>query len=415
VYEFLLRERIATVVATVLLAVLASSLAGAAKLWARGLMYSLAPAMGAAFYAVAFLAEPRPNSADLIAGLLFETSVLALFYRLLLWLKRDMTAIRSEDAIRVLKFGVVLQIILVLPNITSGGFGVWSDGSRIDYLSSSSLAKYFTYSGLLVSTVQAAFLAALVTCRGGLGIIGWTVIATNFALSVLAGSKGGVFLWLMSIASLVDYGRAQIPRYKILLGLVIVTAAVLLSSLVAAEFFGLDLGDFIELATSRFFLNNDARALALDLRTWQSTDQSLFSESFRSLGNLIGFAPRNAPLGVVLYSEGLSITNGNGANTSFMALATYYFPTGYSLLPASLGVVGAILIVLFARLTGELALSATRRVIVTSIWLATFLTYSQDFLAFQVLLPLAVLTVTAIWIYRPKFNATTSSSHHVRR
>lgn len=389
--------------AAVLLAVLASCLVGAGKLWLRGLMYSLAPALGAAFYAVCFLAQPKLESADLIAGLLFETTVLVFFYQLLLWLKRDLALIRDEDAVRTLKFGVLLQLLTSLPNITSDGFGLWSDGSRIDYLSASSLAKYFTYAGLLISTVQASFLASLVTFRGRLGILGWVVLWTNIALSVASGSKGVVFLWMLSIASLIDYDRARIPIYKIVIVFAVVIVSALLSSLVLANFLDLELREFLDLATSRFFLNNDARALALELRTSQSADMSLFSESFRSLGNLIGSPPRNDPLGVELYRDGLFIFNGNGANTSFMALVTYYFPIGYALLPALLGIFGAAITVIVARISSILVFNPTRRVIVTSIWLATFLTYSQDFLAFQVLVPLAVIVVLFIYISRFKF------------
>lgn len=397
-----------TVLATVLLAFLASSLVGAGRLWLRGLMYNLAPAMAAAFYAVAFLAQPQPNSMDLIAGLLFEITVLALFFRLLFKLKQDIMLISKEDVARVLKWTVVVQILFALPNMTTAGFGLFSEGSRIDYLSANSLAKYYTYAGLLISAVQAAFLASLVTERGYLGILGWAVIITNLVLSVLAGSKGGVFLWLLSIASLIEYRRARIHTCKIIMVLLIGGGAVLISSLIIAKFFSLELGDFIELAMSRFFLYNDARALSLDLRTSQSADFSFFSEAFRSLGNLFGSPPRNDPLGVVLYEEKFSITNGGGANSSFMALATYYFPIGYALIPALMGMVGAIFLTGGALISVKLFSRPAPRVMVTSIWLASFLTYSQDFLAFQVLLPLATLAVLTIWVCRRYFYATTT-------
>lgn len=417
-YELILEERLATILATVLLAMLASSLVGAGRLWLRGLMYSLAPAMGAAFYVVAFLAQPAQNKTDLIAGLLFETTVLAIFFQLFKRLKQYLIFIRAGEAAQLLKWTIALKLLIVLPTVTASGFGIFSDGSRIDYLYANSWAKYFTYAGSMITTVQAVFLASLITTRGYLGALGWAVITINFSLSVVAGSKGGVFLWLLAVVSLIDYGRARIPTYKIILALLIGTSAVLLSSLIVAQFFGVELGDFFRLASSRFFLVNDARALALDLRTQQSSSLSFFSEAFRSLGNMLGMPPQNDPLGVVLYSEGLSVTNGNGANTSFMALATYYFPIGFALLPAIAGMLGAVFLALIGRLSVKIFSSPVRRTVIISIWMACLGNYSQDFLAFQVLLPLAVLFIFFILIYHPKWYAkryeTTPKLQHGR-
>jgi hypothetical protein len=414
VYELILEEKLATALATLLLAVVVSAAVGAGRLWFRGLLYSLAPAMAAAFYAVAFLAEPHPNTMDLLSGLLFETSVLALFFWLLVRLIRDLETIDPIEARRVLKWSLLLQLLFALPNMTTGGYGLFSEGSRIEYLYSGSLPKYFTYASMLTTGVQTAFLAALVSGTGRLGVIGWMVILTNFALSVVAGSKGGVFLWLIAVASLIDYRRARIPGYKLLGVTLIVACAVMVSSMIVAEFLGLDLDVFLELALNRFFLNNDARALALDLRNSQSAGFSLFSEGFRSLGNLFGLPPRNDPLGVLLYSEGLSITNGNGANASFMALATYYFPDGYAMVPATFGMVGAVVVVVLIQLSVGLSRTRASRVVITSICLMSLLIYSQDFLAFQVVLPLAVLAVLACWIFRSKLHDTAFRLQHRR-
>ncbi|MEJ7138193.1 hypothetical protein [Amphibiibacter pelophylacis] len=402
-YEFILEQKLATVLAAIFLALLSSSLVGAGKLWFKGLIYNFTPAFAAAFYTVAFFALPRPDSADLFAGLLFETTVLALFFRLLLKLKREMMLISEIDAVRGLMWTLVLQLALAYPNMSMSGFGLFSDGSRIDYLSASSLAKYYTYAGFLISTIQAVLVASLVTIRGYLGLWGYLVIAANLALSVLAGSKGGVFLWLLAIASLIDYKRAKIRTYKFIIIVLIGLVSMWASSLIIAEFLNLQIADFINIAISRFFLNNDARALALDLRTSQTSDISFFSEAFRSLGNLLGLQPRNDPLGVILYEEGLSITNGSGANASFMALSTYYFPAGFALVPALLGMLGVFFLVGINMMSVKLVFRPTHRAVITSIWLATLMIFSQDFLSFQVMLPIAVLSVFIIWLSQKKF------------
>lgn len=407
-YELILSEKSLTLLATVLLAVMASSLAGVRGLWLRGLVFSLTPAMASAFYLIAFLLQQHANSTDLIAGLIFEVTTLIIFYRIFAKVKSATNSIQKSDSELVLKWSLLLQITVSLPNLLTADFGLFSTGSRIGYLYTGSLPKYFTYAGILIVMVQAAFLAALITSRGRLGSVGWSVVVINLGLSILAGSKGGVFLWLLSVASLIDYKRAGINIYKILLVLMFSIGAVLMSSLIISDFLGLEMSEFFELALNRFFLVNDARALALDLRTSQGEDFSLFAEAFRSLSNVFGSGPQNEALGIVLYNQAFAVTNGNGANTSFMALVTYYFPQGYSMLPAMLGILGILFVCVLTHASSLIAEGPIRRLIITSIWFTSLLSYSQDFLAFQVLMSLVILTTLIIFISRLKFYAAST-------
>lgn len=411
-YELMLTERVATVLAAISISVCTSVMLGSGRLWLSGLAFNYAPAMAAAFYVVAFLAEPRPNSVDLIAGILFEAIVLLLFFWQLLKIKKDLILVRECDVTRVLKILLILQLLVSLQNITTAGFGLFSEESRIAYLEHSSLAKYYAYAGVLISAVQAVLLASLVTARRYLGVLGWIVICANFVLSVMSGSKGGVFLWMLSIAALVDYRRAGIKTHKIIVAMLIGTGLLIVSSFAIADSIGLELGEFIDLVVNRFFLNNDARALSLDLRSSASSNFNFLSEAFRSLSNLIGFSPRNEPLGVLLYRERFNTANGDGANASFMALAAYYFPIGYALLPAMLGMLGAVLFAWVARTTTNRFNKPVPRLSVAAIWLATFVIYSQDFLAFQVLMPLAVLAVVAIWISQRRYYCFMAKSQY---
>ncbi len=393
-YNFILEQKLAAFIAALLLALCACAIAGGRlTLWWRGILYSYMPSLAAAFYATAFFADAAPFAGDLAAGLLFEFTVLVLFYRQFRLLRRDLETVSRQSVTKALGRTMVVQVICAVPLIAAGGFGIFSDESRIGYLYTGSLPKYFTYASFLATTAQVALLAALVSTSGRLGSRGWSVILLNFAISVTSGSKGAVFLWLASIASLIDYRRARIPAYKLFGALAIGIGAFLVSSLAVAQFFDLDFDVFLDVAFSRFFLNNDARALAFDLRNWHSASYSMFSESFRSLGNLLGIPPRNDPLGVQLYGEAFAIENGNGANASFMALGTYYFPAGYAFIPAVLGIIGILGVAQLAGMTSSLLHRPVQRVIVRSIWLVCLALYTQDFLAFQVLLPLAILTI----------------------
>lgn len=402
-YELILSEMLLTTIMAGFLALATGYLVGAKHIWFRGLCFNYAPAFAAAFYVVALFGKPSQDSLDIIAGLLFEVIILALFYRTLLNLKKNIGCICVQDAVKIIKYTLAFQLIIIYHNISLPGFGIFSEGSRIDYLFANSLAKYYTYASVLIATIQAVFLAVLVSGRGYFGVLGTSVIALNILISVLAGSKGAVFLWMLSIASLIDYKRARIQTYKLIIVLLLLVGTLWISSVVVADFLNLELSDFYNTAVSRFFLNNDARALSFDLRTSQSADFSFFSEAFRSLGNLLGLPPKNDPLGVVLYAEGLSINNGGGANASFMALATYYFPEGYTLIPALLGILGAIGIIGMSKISSKLLLKPTPRAIALSIWLISLLTYSQDFLAFQLLVPLSLVATFFLIVTRKKF------------
>lgn len=390
-YELIFKERFAILLAALVLMVITCFILGARRMWLRGLMYNLFPAMSAAFYLVALVSYSKVDKVDIIAGFIFELTILILFILMLKHLRRSMAHIRLYDSIRILKWMLLMQFLVSLPNLATAGFGIFSDGSRLEYLSANPFAKYLTYSVILITSIQAALLASLVSQRGYFGILGWSVITTNLALSIVSGSKGSVFLWILMIAALIDYKKAHIPIYKLIAFSGIIVFAALLSSVLVAGFLGISLDVFLDLAFNRFLLVNDARALALDLRSSHSTQLSLLSESFRSLSRIIGAPPYNPPIGVLLYDEGLSIGNGAGANASLMALATYYFTIGYALIPALIGILGAVLMFLFLRIMLAYFRNSVHKVVLISIFLSTISTYSQDFLGFQLLIPVVML------------------------
>lgn len=390
-YEFILRERLLIAVLAVVSALVASTIIGASRLWWRGILYNTTPAMAAAFYAAAYFDDSLLDGMDLFAGLLFELTVFAVFYRYLKKVIKNATLIPQQDILLVLRFTMLGLVFIFLLNFSSSGFGIFSDGSRIDYLYSSPLQKYYTYMGVLLLAVQASFLAALISVRGRVGGFGWMVVAVNFTYSVVSGSKGAVILWIISVLSLVDYKKANINIGRAIMSLIVLAIASLISLSIIIEYMQLESDEFIDLATSRFFLVNDARALALDLRSTYTSGVSFFSEAFRSLSNILGEPPVNDPLGVALYQLQLSSSDGSGANASFMALVTYYFPIGYSLVPAVCGALGALALMYIGEFFADSAPSMTWKIIITSMWIPCILIYSQDFLAFQTIFPLAML------------------------
>jgi hypothetical protein len=203
---------------------------------------------------------------------------------------------------------------------------------------------------------------------------------------------------------MVDYRRARIPKKVLLLASAAIFGALVVSSVIIADFFGISTGEFADLALARFFLNNDARAMAFDLRTQASGEAGLLAESFRSLANLFGAPPRNEPLGLLLYAQHLGVTNGSGANASLMALITYYSVPGYTAVPAMLASLAIAAVVhMFVRVTRAMRHRGCR-VAVLTLALLSVTTFSQDFLAFQVVMPIAIVTIAMMTVLDQRYD-----------
>lgn len=193
-YNFILEQKLAAFIAALGLAFCACAIAGGRlTLWWRGILYSYMPSLAAAFYATAFFADAAPFAGDLVAGLLFEFTVLVLFYRQFRLLRRDLETVSLPSVTKALGWTMAIQVVCAVPLIAAGGFGIFSDESRIGYLYTGSLPKYFTYTSFLATTAQVALLAALVSMSGRLGYWGWSVILFNFAISVTSGSREPCF------------------------------------------------------------------------------------------------------------------------------------------------------------------------------------------------------------------------------
>jgi hypothetical protein len=169
-----------------------------------------------------------------------------------------------------------------------------------------------------------------------------------------------------------------------------ILAALWLSATVVSGFFGISKLEFAELAASRFFLNNDARALALETGGGPDRMYELPAASFRGVSNKLGLSSVDPPLGQLLYEQEFELADGSGANSSVIALIHYYSPRSYSVLPAVLAGILATVIFAGVVLLRRVFKCRQRKLALTLSGMLLVQTLSQDFLAFQVLLPLFV-------------------------
>lgn len=388
-YEFILQTKLATLFAAVVVAWLAASMAGKPQVALRSMLFNYGPSFACAFFVVGAFYDGQVSAFDLAAGLLFEFSVLVAFAKLFCDALREVRLADDEDVENWLVWSFAIQVLVALPIVTSEGFGIFSEGSRIAYLDEGSAAKYLTYAGVLVSAVQAGLIAHRVSAMRSFGIVGYSVIVGTFAVSTLSGSKGAFFLWFASVLALIDYNRVRIRWLPILVGLIVVCGALVSTANIVSETLGISDIEFAELALSRFFLNNDARALAFDFGGVTGQTSELIAASFRVLSARFGHPPIDPQLGLVLYERYFGVSTGNGPNASVMALIAYYSLRGYAFLPALIACLG--LAVTYAVVLGlrHMVSGHLKKLGITLMGLTLIQQLSQDFLAFPLLVALA--------------------------
>jgi hypothetical protein len=402
-YEYILQIKVATLLAATVLAFVASALAGNPRVVLRSLALNYGPAFASAFFVVGVFYDGRVSHFDLTAGFLFEFSVLLAFTRLLCDALRAGRGTDERDVELWLRWSLVLQLLFVTPLITSEGFGIFSEGSRIAYLNNSVAAKFLTYAGILLAPIQAGLIARRLSGGRLPSVTGYAVILNTFVISMLSGSKGAAFLWLISMLALVDYRQARIRWIPVLVGTIAASTALVFTASIVSETLGISEVEFAELAVSRFFLNNDARALAFDYGGTSGQLSELIAASFRSLSMRFGNGPIDPPLGLLLFEQYFGVSTGYGSNASLIALITYYSARGYTLI--SVLIAGLGLAAVYGAVVGlrRIVRGPIRKMAVTLMGTTVVQQFSQDFLAFQLLVPLVSAAGLLFILTNPKY------------
>jgi hypothetical protein len=303
------------------------------------------------------------------------------------------TAISGQQLPRMLiylRVGTWILVALTVPLYLQPGAGIFSEGSRLEFLAGSRLNLYLVYASSLLQVVMVPLIAGIINVerrwRGA--VVFYLVLIT--AVSVLSASKGGVILTLLAITSLLKFDRAT-GAFRVLM-VPICGAAALCSITVyfVGQFLSLKVSEMLSLMFSRFFLTNDCRALAIDWSGYLgNSSASIFSESFRLYAGLLGNAPKYPPLGQLLYSLQFGTIGLAGANTSSTALLIAYGSDIGKILFTALLAGGTVGIALLADIPGG------GNVPRLAIGISLLALLSQDFLAFQLWLNILTLLFVA--------------------
>ena len=360
------------------------------------LLFNFSVILPSGFFLLLILINPaNVNVFDLLSCYLFESMVLFLYYCSFIRLKHYLRVVVVSD--RILAFCLLLLFVLNFPLLWSDGFGLFSSGSRISYLNESPLYKYITY---LMGCFLAALISASISTKKKISPIAICICVFIFVLTVLSGSKGVFFIWLFQLISLVDYSRVKFRLSTFVFLGIGFFSFLSISVVVISDFIGITYEQFADLVFSRFFLVNDGRALAFDLRgLFSNVEYSFVSESLRSLSSLLGSYPKLHPLGVSLYESMFGAAMDTGANSSFIALAIYFSSPGSTILNVFLLGWSPIVIYFISQVMLVAVQSPMIKLYIYSSLPPLLCIFSQDFLAFQLLVPSVLFLFGLVCVY----------------
>ncbi|WP_391528175.1 hypothetical protein [Photorhabdus akhurstii] len=294
-------------------------------------------------------------------------------------------------------FVVLVNIVVALPLISNSSYGVTSLGSKLEYLNDNRIFKHLTYINVILFNYLSVLIAKEINSQRKITLPIFISFILVFMFSLFSGSKGMFFLFLMQVLAVINYDRYKISfRRKILWG-IIVLILLAFSIVFISSYLSISYKQFIELAFNRFFLTNDARALAFDYRyiNFHQNDVSFIRESFRSLSSIFGYQPVNPPLGNYLFSLSRGILSDDGANASLGALAVFYSPENYVAFNIILVLFIPVLLVIFVMIMLSVDKYAPRRLFLLSGVILCLTQISQDFLAAQ----LVILSYVSIYVF----------------
>lgn len=362
---------------------------------ARSIVFSFQPWLAPLFY-LTYMAIAHRVTAVVVVALSIEVLFLAIYQILFRRLFAAVTAISSQQLSRMLNYlrvGIWLIIILALPVYLQTGVGIFSSGSRNEFLEGSRSNLYLVYASSMVQCAMTPIVAAIINIerRWRVSVVLYLVLVS--ILSILSASKGSVVLTMFAIASLLKFERVR-DSLRVLM-VPICGAATLFTIVVyiVGQFLSLEPQEMVSLIFSRLFLTNDCRALAIDWSGYMGHDSaSVFRESFRLYATLIGNAPQYPQLGQLLYTLQYGTTGMVGANTSSTALLIAYGGDIEKILFALLLAAAAVGTGLIADIRGR------GSVLRLAVGIGLLSLLSQDFLAFQIWLNLLVLLCVVIVI-----------------
>lgn len=286
----------------------------------------------------------------------------------------------------LIKFFIINNLILfylIVTNPTS--MGVFSEGSRIDYMAGGTLPLLLTYLSMVIQTAIMMAVGIRIYAQK-LSKLDFFTILFAFIGSLLSGSKGAVFLsiaYMMVIAW--GLGHHFNRKLKIILPLL---ATLLVGSYTyfLSRFLNTTFVDNVNLAISRFILSADGRALASDYQIhdalMRNTHGNLLSEIFKGFAPRLGSIVSDIPLGVAQYAAAFNINSYVGANAGISSTILSYYENPIDMLSIFICLMFTVFVVAVGYLAINLSNNSFEQFATIAFIVTSVLTLVQDYQAF---------------------------------
>ncbi len=326
--------------------------------------------------------------------LFFTTYFLCdLIYRII----SSINAFISDGILKKLLFlSISISLYLLLSNPNS--FGLLSGGSRIDYLSNGGLPLLLTY---FSAVVQNAIIIVIST-RLYKNKFSWLDILAfliTFMISLLSGSKGNVFMIILTIFILafgLGYKLNKISLTVKILSFIVFSASIIAYIYLMSVFLNSSFEQSINLALSRFVLSADGRALASDslINNAMMTNihGNLLAEIFKGFSYKLGVQVSELPIGRAQYAAAYSIDLFVGANAGLSSHILTYYRNLSDLFAIFFCMLFIVVVIAVGYLTLYISQGPFRKLISFSFLFTMLLTFVQDFQAF-------VLTAELLFVW----------------
>jgi hypothetical protein len=284
--------------------------------------------------------------------------------------------------------------------IAAGGqYGIFSDESRIDFLTLSPLLARTWYLDLIIDFIVFLSMALRFLEQRKFRGQDWLGVLAIISISFLSGSKGVTFLLIAYAMLFINAAfprlMSLIPKWTLWLAAVICSAAIFGYVYVLSELLQVPVSDQITLTLSRFLLSADARIMSFDPNVnnfvLSQPHGAFLSELFRGPARILGLSTAEFSMGIYQYQYQANTTNFVGSTNQLSAMFIIYGGTFW--LVEFFIIAGLMwLVYIFLKFSIRSDKLAVRWVAAASFFHLSD-TLSKGFEAFVQLLPICVLLI----------------------
>lgn len=359
---------------------------------------------------IPFISPFNVNLLQLLTGIFIEVFCAFIFFIFCWQIIKFLRTTAEVVPDHYLFLLILFKLLFFAANYISAGgqYGIFSDDSRIDFLTLSPLLARTWYLDMIIDVIVLLSTALRFLEQRKLRVRDCLSVLAIISISFLSGSKGVTFL-LITYATLFTYAAfprvvSQISKWTIAMAAVICLVIIYGYVYVLSELLQVSISDQITLTLSRFLLSADARIMSFDPNinnyVISQTHGAFLSELFRGPARLFGLSTAEFSMGIYQYQYQANTSNFVGSTNQLSAMFIIF---GGNFWLFEFLIVASLVWIAYLFLKHSIR---SNKLSVRWVAAASFFhlsdTLSKGFEAFVQLLPICVLLICALSIL-PRF------------